>query len=146
MSAYLQMGHDSENLIGVPGLQGFTGVVLSPVNRSESELRERVPQLKENGPLEVMLDPQLYCSKYDRRQLPKHLYFPKDLDTADLSSDSWRQEVTKRVAAEAVDLGVDAVCSRVVLPKKYGPDTTLAVEMYMAPWQRSWTAVPFARA
>jgi hypothetical protein len=38
MAAYLQMGHDSENLVGVTGLEGFTGLVLSPVNRSEAQL------------------------------------------------------------------------------------------------------------
>ena len=122
MSAYLQMGHDSENLVGVPGLEGFAGLIISPVNRSQAELRERVPQFRKSGSLDVILDPQLYCPQIDRGQLPSHSYFPKDLDTADLSADNWWREVAKRLAAEAADLEVNAVCSPVDLPKKYTPE------------------------
>ncbi len=33
MSAYLQMGHDTENLVGEADLEEFRGIILSPVNR-----------------------------------------------------------------------------------------------------------------
>ncbi len=31
MSAYLQMGHDTENLVGEADLEEFRGIILSPV-------------------------------------------------------------------------------------------------------------------
>ena len=122
MSAYLQMGHDSENLVGVPGLDGFTGLVLSPVDRSESGLSAGVRDFRQKGQFDIALDPQLYCPQSERGQLPNHSYFPRDLDTADLSSDSWWHESVARLAAESGRLQVNAVCSPVVLPRKYGPD------------------------
>jgi len=85
-------------------------------------LRERVSQFRKSGPLDVILDPQLYCPQIDRGQLPNHQYFPKDLDTADLSSNSWWHQVTTKLAAEAIALEVNAVCSPVNLPKNYSPD------------------------
>jgi hypothetical protein len=131
MSAYLQMGHDSENLVGTPGLEGFAGLILSPVNRSEGELRARVPRFRETGQLDIILDPQLYCPQSDRGQLLNHSYFPKDLDTADLASDGWWRQVTKKVAAEAAGLEADAVCSPIDLPKKYTPEYyTRCAEIY----------------
>ena len=33
MTAYLQMGHNTENLIGEEDLEEFEGIILSPVNR-----------------------------------------------------------------------------------------------------------------
>jgi hypothetical protein len=119
MAAYLQMGHDSENLVGVPGLEGFTGLVLSPVNRSEGELSKHISAFREKGKFDLVLDPQLYCPKSDRGQLPKHRYFPQDLDTAEVSSSKWWQNLIKKLVAEAQFLNVDAVCSPVVLPSKY---------------------------
>ena len=122
MSAYLQMGHDSENLVGVDGLQGFTGLVLSPVNRSFAELGRDVARFRQAGKFDIALDPQLYCPQTDRGQLPTHAYFPKDLDTADLGSDGWWRRLIKKLAAEASTLEVAAVCSPAVLPKKSAPE------------------------
>jgi hypothetical protein len=122
MSAYLQMGHDSENLVGVGGLEGFAGLVLSPVNRSEGDLMEHVREFREKGQFDIILDPQLYCPQSERGQLLNHRYFPQDLDTADPTSENWWRELVKKLVAEAEELAVDAVCSPVVLPRKYGPD------------------------
>ena len=122
MAAYLQMGHDSENLVGVAGLEGFTGLILSPVNRSEAELSKHVPEFRKKGSFDIILDSQLYCPQSERGQLPNHRYYPKDLDTANPSSSSWWQSLIKKLAAEAQALGVDAVCSPVVLPSKYSPE------------------------
>jgi hypothetical protein len=116
------MGHDSENLVGVEGLSGFEGLILSPVNRSEAELLKRVPEFRQKGKFDIAIDPQLYCPQSDRGQLAKHSYFPKDLDTADLSSDAWWRALIKKLATEARGLKVDAVCSPAVLPKKASPD------------------------
>lgn len=122
MSAYLQMGHDSENLVGVAGLESFIGLVLSPVNRSESEMKRNLMTFRENGTFDVVLDPQLYFPQQERGALSTHSYFPKDLDTADLSSSRWWNDVVKRLAAYAVDMRVDAVCSPAIVPKKWGAD------------------------
>ena len=122
MSAYLQLGHDSENLISATGPEGFTGIVLSPVNRSEAELAEKIPEFRKNGQYDIVLDPQLYCPLSERGKLTAHSYFPKDLDTADLSSDRWWRQQIGRLGAEALHLDVDAVCSPAALPQKWTPD------------------------
>jgi hypothetical protein len=122
MSAYLQMGHDSENLVGVPGLEQFTGLVLSPVNRTEADLRRYIGGFREKGVFDIILDPQLYFPQQERGQLATHPYFPTDLDTADLSSSRWWSGLVQRLADYAIRMQVDAVCSPAVVPKKWGPD------------------------
>jgi len=119
MAAYLQMGHDSENLVGVPGLEGFTGLVLSPVNRSERELAKHILEFRKKGKFDLILDPQLYCPKSERGQLSKHRYYPQDLDTAEISSSKWWQNLIKKLVEESQFLNVDAVCSPIILPSKY---------------------------
>ena len=116
------MGHDSENLVGVEGLEGFAGLVLSPVNRSERDLMEHVREFREKGQFDIVLDPQLYCPQSERGQLLNHRYFPQDLDTADLTSENWWRQLLNKLVAEADELGVDAVCSPVILPRRYDPD------------------------
>lgn len=122
MSAYLQMGHDSENLVGVPGLEGFKGLILSPVNRSEYELTNHIADFRQNGAFDIIFDPQLYCPKSERGELPHHKYFPDDIDTADISSMKWWASLIKKLATEAKALGVNAVCSPAILPSKYSPE------------------------
>jgi hypothetical protein len=122
MATYLQMGHDSENLVGVPGLEGFAGLILSPVNRSEAELAKHILEFRKKGNFDVVLDTQLYCPMSERGQLPYHRYFPQDIDTADISSSKWWQALIKKLVAEAKALGVNAVCSPAVLPSKYSPE------------------------
>lgn len=122
MSAYLQMGHDSENLVGVDGLREFSGLILSPVNRSLPELLRDVVKFRLAGKFDIALDPQLYCPQSDRGQLTTHLYFPKDLDTADLATDAWWHRLITMLATEAGSLEVDAVCAPAVLPKKSSPE------------------------
>src|SRR5262245_29410680 len=122
MSAYLQMGHNSENLVREGNLRDFSGLILSPVNRSESVLSGDVTEFRGKGKYDITFDPQLYCPRSERGELSRHAYFPKDLDTADPSSDGWWRKLITKLVAEAARLKVDAVCSPAVLPKKYGPD------------------------
>jgi hypothetical protein len=119
MAAYLQMGHDSENLVAVPGLEGFSGLVLSSVNRSEGELSKHISAFRQKGNYDLVLDPQLYCPKSERGQLPNHRYFPQDLDTADISSSHWWQTLINKLVVEGHFLNVDAICSPIILPSKY---------------------------
>jgi len=122
MSAFLQMGHDSENLVGEPGLEGLSGLVLSPVNRSMPDMLLKMMDSRRKGPFDIVLDPQLYCPQTRRGQLPSHIYFPKDLDTADLSSEAWWHQIIEKLVVECDMLGVDAVCTPAELPKKWVPD------------------------
>ena len=122
MPAYFQMGHDSENLVGIEGLERFAGIVLSPVNRSEVTLKDDVKSFRDKGRFDILFDPQLYCPQSERGRLTSHGYFPNDLDTADPSSDAWWRELVKRLAEEANRLNVDGLCTPAILPKKYTPD------------------------
>jgi len=118
MSAYFQMGHDSENLVGQSGLD-FGGIILSPVNRSDAKLRGDVPGFRKKGTFDIVFDPQLYCPQHQRGALPSHPYYPDDLETADLSNPGWWRQRIDLLAKEALALGVDGVCSPAVLPGKY---------------------------
>jgi hypothetical protein len=123
MSAYLQMGNDSNNLIiGASGIDGFSGIILSPVNESASDLSASMPKFREKGQFDIVFDPQLYCPQFDRGRLQSHPYFPKDLDTADPSSDGWWQKIINNLVEQADQLSVDAVCSPAILPKKSSPE------------------------
>lgn len=118
MSAYFQMGHDCENLVGCEGLD-YGGIVLSPVNRTSDELRGHVATFREKGSFDIVLDPQLYCPQHQRGHLPTYRYFPDDLETADLSNRGWWRQRINLLAREANELKVDAVCSPAVLPRKF---------------------------
>ena len=131
MSAYLQLGHDSENLIGVAGLEGFSGLILSPVNRSEVELSKLIPGFRKKAEYDIVLDPQLYCPRTERGQLPKHRYFPRDIDAANVPSPQWWRNLIRQLIAEAQALEVNVVCSPVILPGKYDPEYyTASIEVF----------------
>lgn len=117
MSAYFQMGHDTENLVGERDLDEFKGIVLSPVNREPVKLQKSVEAFSKKGRYDIVLDPQLYFPRRDRGHLQKHPYFPKDIDTADLSSVKWWQAAIEGIAKYASRLGVDSVASPAVFPK-----------------------------
>ena len=117
MAAYFQMGHDSENLVGLLDLEEFKGMILSPVNREPHELRSFIPKARESGIDDVILDPQFYFPKAARGKLGKHPYFPNDFDTADYASDSWWTGVIEKLATEGEELRVDGIATPVVYPK-----------------------------
>ena len=83
------MGHHSVNLIDIPELSKFKGAILSPLNYSEDEIRLQVERMAENDKFEILFDPQLYYPKTDRIKLKEWSYFPNDVDTADMSSITW---------------------------------------------------------
>ena len=127
MASYFQMGHDSENLVGVADLDDFKGIILSPVNREPTDLVEDLLSFRdrEKHPIEyeIVLDSQLYLPRSDRGKLASHPYFPSDLDsTTELSSPEWWHEVAIKVANYALELGVDAVTSPILLPKTWSDD------------------------
>ncbi len=122
MAAYLQMGSDTENLIGETDLDEFQGIVLSPVNRTTPELGQDVSTFRTKGKFEVIMDPQLYVPDSERGCLPGQPYFPSDIDTADLTSDAWWSTLVDQLAACAASLGVNAVASPAVLPNVWDPE------------------------
>ena len=117
MTAYLQMGHDTENLVAETDLDEFRGIVLSPVNRDSETLAQNIQNFRSRGQFDIVFDPQLYIPTSDRGCLPQQPYFPSDLDTADLSSDAWWTDIAKKLTSCVTNLGVDAVASPVVLPR-----------------------------
>jgi hypothetical protein len=116
------MGHDTQNLVGETGLNQFRGIVLSPVNREPEALALDVPRFRESGQFDIVLDPQLYVPRVERGALGSHPYFPSDLDSADLNSESWWKELATRLLGYAQGLGVDAVASPLMLPKMWRDD------------------------
>lgn len=122
MSAYLQMGHDTENLVGETDLEEFTGIVLSPVNRDTPTLAQNVAIFRGKGGYDIVFDPQLYLPTSDRGCLPQQPYFPTDIDTADLTSDSWWAEIVDKLVPCVTSLEVDAVASPVLLPRAWSDD------------------------
>lgn len=117
MSAYFQMGHDSENLVGVVDLEEFTGMILSPVNREPHELRSFIPKARASGISDVILDPQFYFPRAARGKLGQHPYFPTDFDTADYSSDAWWSDIIAKLATEGEQLRANGIATPVIYPK-----------------------------
>jgi hypothetical protein len=81
------MGNNSENLVFEAELSSYRGAILSPVNSDEDVLGRQVARMKkELNDFEVIFDSQLYAPRSERGKLPTWGYFPKDVETADLSS------------------------------------------------------------
>ena len=122
MSAYLQMGHDTENLVGADDLGEFAGIILSPVNRDPEQIAEKMPLFREAGNYDIVLDPQLYIPRANREHLVKQPYFPATFDTADFSSPEGWTDILKRLSDFAKGLAVDAVASPVTMPRRWADE------------------------
>src|SRR3954469_25549240 len=104
MSAYHQMGHDSKNLLGE--VSGFAGAIISPINEAESAVSAMVATHDKSESFHFIFDPQLYFPRrVDRGKLATWDYFPRDFETADLSSYSWWEPVLDKVVETAVRVG-----------------------------------------
>lgn len=123
MGVYHQMGHDSWNLVGEKPLNGFAGMILSPVNDPPSEVIQKLRQLK-NPPenLEIILDPQYYEPRAARGHLPDWPHFSDDVDTVDLGDLKWWDGRASALAKVAKEIGVDAICSPAFRPKNNNYD------------------------
>lgn len=120
MSAYHQMGHHSNNLVDLPEMSTFAGAIFSPINADLAEVKSQVDLSRESrGKFETILDPQLYVPSTDRGRLREWPYYPKDVDTADLSSVAWWSALNQQLASTCENLGLDGVCSPVVIPKVF---------------------------
>jgi hypothetical protein len=115
------MGNDSINLVFDPHLTGYRGAILSPVNCDKAETAKHIGRLRSLPGFEILLDPQLYYPKSEMGRLPGWDYFPRDVDTADLSSLGWWRGVVDRLIDSMTVLGPDAICSPAMVPQAF-PD------------------------
>jgi hypothetical protein len=120
MAVFHQMGHHSNNLIDLPEMSAYTGAIFSPINSKETELREQIEEVRAaRKEFEVIFDPQLYVPATSRGELKKWSYFPKDVDTADLSSAEWWTKVISDLGKVCDKIKTDAVCSPCIIPKTF---------------------------
>ena len=117
MPAFHQMGNDSENLLAEPALSGYQGCILSPVNDDKEKIAGQLARLRERAAFRTVFDPQLYMPRSNQGFLREWDYFPKDVDTADLTSASWWDSLNDAIARTVADLKPGAVCSPAVIPK-----------------------------
>ena len=118
MSAFHQIGHDSENLLKEMALKTYRGAILSPVNYNEQKVKSQI-QSAEKYNLEMIFDPQLYYPKTERRKLKEWSYFPDDVDTTDLTSEKWWLTLSEKVLSTCVKLNITSVCSPASIYKSF---------------------------
>lgn len=122
MAAYHQMGHDSENLLRTEELAQYRGAILSPVNYDQTKVAAQIEWARQHDQFETIFDSQLYVPTSERGCLREWAYFPNDVDTADLSSDTWWTRILSSVIDVCMALQPNAVCSPAVLPSLYTDD------------------------
>lgn len=122
MSAYMHMGHQTENLVCEKGLTNYKGIVLSPINRTVENLIKDVSDFRKKGAGNILFDPQLYMPKATRGELPNYPYFDSALDTIDLSSNPWWNKACDQIAEFVYSLNCNEVCSPIICPKVYNDD------------------------
>lgn len=122
VGVYHQMGHDTKNLLHIDELNRFSGAILSPVNDTETGILAQIESLRDREGFETVFDPQLYYPKSERGHLKEWSYFPQGVDTADISSEAFWQEVTERLAEACVRINPHAACSPAFAPVIYHND------------------------
>jgi len=121
MAVYHQMGHDSQNLLDEKDLHLYKGALISPVNYSESKVCAQIKKYASDK-FEMIFDPQLYFPNSERGELPRWSYFPSDVDTADMTSIVWWQNLVKEIVNTVKKLNPHAVCSPAIVPRVYSDD------------------------
>lgn len=119
MSVYHQMGHHSENLLDKPELKTFAGALLSPTNYDKDEIAFQIKKHSKKPSFEIIFDPQLYYPQSERGVLKDWPYFPAELDTADLSSSSWWDNLNDELIKTLGIIQPHAVCSPVAVPRAF---------------------------
>lgn len=120
MACYHQMGNNSTNLLFEAELKSYAGAVLSPVNEDQSSVATLLAKARSKRPdIEMIFDPQLYFPTSDRGELKTWAHFPKDVDSADLSSATWWTKTNQLLVGVVNTLRPDAVCSPAVVPRVF---------------------------
>jgi len=122
MPAYHQMGHDSENLLWADGLERFGGAILSPVNYDQGKVRDQIEWASKRNGFRTIFDPQLYVPTSARGRIREWPYFPNDVDTADLTSDRWWENIVDGLVGVCQNIKPSDVCSPAILPRTYADD------------------------
>lgn len=123
MGAYHQMGHDSWNLVSEKALHGFDGLILSPVNDPPDAVVQKLTKLgKLREKIEVILDPQFYKPGSDRGHLNSWGHFSSDVDTVNLSDQSWWEKRSKALVKVASEVGANAICSPAMLARVFSDE------------------------
>lgn len=120
MGSFHQLGHHSVNLVADPSLAAYSGAILSPVNYAEDESKLQVSKHQSTS-FECILDPQIYVPTSNRGHLPAWTHFPSDVDTADLTSLAWWQNINNGLVSLNKTLQARTIASPVILPRTYAP-------------------------
>jgi hypothetical protein len=120
MASYLQLGHDSWNLLEEPDIGVYSGLVLSPVNDAPADVAIRLARLgKLRDDLEVILDPQMYNPAFEKGKMDEWAYFSSDYETADQGDVNWWAQRGNEIVEQGAQLGVDAACSPAFVPRLF---------------------------
>jgi hypothetical protein len=122
MPVYHQMGHHSDNLLHQSELGGYRGAILSPVNYLQANIEAQVSQLASRDGFETIFDPQLYFPNTERGCLREWAYFPSDVDSADLQSAAWWQQLMNALVTTCNEIGVSAICSPAAVPRVFSDE------------------------
>lgn len=123
MGVYHQMGHDSWNLIDEKPLNGFAGIILSPVNDTPDEVIQKISLIKSPPKkFEIILDPQFYEPRTARGHLSDWSHFSEDVDTVDLGDLKWWDGRATALVSVAKAIGAHAICSPAFCPKNNAYD------------------------
>ncbi len=123
MAAYHQMGDKSWNLISMPELASFGGVILSPVNCNPEDSAHNLKGLGERlKTLDIVLDPQMYKPASDRGRLPDWKHITKDFETADLGDLGWWEGRCQLLVEAADTIGANSIASPAIIPRVYDAD------------------------
>jgi hypothetical protein len=127
MPAFHQVGHNSENLLFLEEFARFGGAILSPLNYGPADVAAQIARLRNRGNFTTIFDPHLYRPQSERMCLPEWDYYPRDVDTADLSDEGWWAAIVDGVARTAVGLATTAVASPAIVPTTFPDDFFLAL-------------------
>ena len=101
-------------------MSAFAGAIFSPINAGIEEVKEQIALGRQTrGQFENILDPQLYVPASERGHLKEWAYYPKDVDTADLTSSAWWSALNEKLTRACESLGLDSLCSPTVIPKVF---------------------------
>lgn len=122
MSSYHQMGHDTINLVSDQNLSQYKGAILSPVNYNEEKVIAQVVGMRQKEGFESIFDPQLYFPRTERGKLREWSYFPSDVDTTIITSESWWKKVVQDITITCQRINCHSACSPVFAPRSYTND------------------------
>jgi hypothetical protein len=122
MAVYHQMGHQSDNLLDNENLNQYRGAILSPVNYEQVAVLAQILLSRDRQNFVTIFDPQLYVPTSDRGHLRDWPYFPSDVDSADLASNQWWQDLVAAIVDNVAPMQPTAICSPAIIPRVFNDD------------------------